>query len=761
MKAKKFVALAMSVAMAVGASSLLAACNTGDEGDNGTGGYAEDTRIWYAVGQDTKGTLKDHPWEPFNTTYRFERDTTVTDENVFTLTLEIYAGDVGEGNSFKFLYMNSEDEDISESGLWARQVGIHAFEGMDGYEGEGLDSVIKIDGETVFTTAQDNGDDGTNMACAKGQDGKYKFTLRTQNGTDTPKLSVERVEKIVVPYDMYIRGDMNFFRLTDMTAMTETIGTGSAHTTWSVDLEVSAKDLWRTLDGAEVEADEKGNPIGGTHTAIQIYNDIDAKAYTLAEGDDSYTVIDDIEFVNKRYGKSILLPEGDYTITFDTVTKDVSIVKYVHKMYFTGEFNNNALGDANYKLTKGDGIWSGYLTIDEDAANPEKQTAVKLYDSVTKTTSEAYNLTAGTYAFKYTEATEKIEYEEVAYWLVGSFVDSRTNQNVNFAISEGITPKFEKGEGGAYTATIKAEDVTSRQGYEWIKTDGGNTNNGVFAVQVVYGTKLLGVKDWNSSGANQYLPAGVWEVTFGGSGPVTWAEGDEENVPTPPALQYEMYLTGSFNSWEKGDADYAMKYNSNEGAWVGYLNVTEATELKLYNKTTGDHFSTPELGEGNISITTPGYYMFVFVEDGSVVKYDVVDFYVIGSFFNADGTQLSFDVADGITPKFVAGANANELTVTYEVTDTTAVAANAYNFNGWGAGSENAIFVWKPVATCSLAQYSGNYAGTKMWDLTPSANNFLSEAGTYTFTYNIVTKALSATLNSATAPEAPEVTPEA
>ncbi len=751
MKAKKFIALAMSVAMAVGTASFFAACNSGDggegSGDGGEGGseYAVDTRIWYAVGKDTKGTLKDQGWNKEDSTFAFTRDTTVTDENVFTLSLDIYAGNVASGYSFKFLYKeNAEETNIP----WTRQVGMHAFAGMDGYEGEDLDQIIKIDGETAFTTAQDNGDNGNNIACAKGQDGTYKFTLKTKNATDTPKISVERTAKIEVPYDMYIRGDMNTFRLSDMIAMTETIGTGSAHTTWSVDLSVTAKDLWRTADGTEITEMENDLPVGGTHAAIQLYNDIDKKTYLTADEDETYTKAE-VSIGSKSYGKSLLLPEGDYTITFDTTTKGVTIVKYAHKMYFSGEFNNNK-PTASDMLTKGNDVWTGYLTIPADATNPEKETAVTLYDSVTKTNvpAEALNLKAGTYAFKYTESTATVEYEQVAYWLVGSFVDSRTNQNVNFAISEGITPKFEAGqEAGTYTATVKADDVTGVKGYEWIKTDAGNTDSGVFAIQVVYGTALLGVKDWGSSGGNQYLPEGVWEITFA-DGPVTWKTGDPANVPTPPALEYEMYLTGSFNSWNNGDTNYAMNYNSGKGAWVGYLNVTvDNTELKIYNKTTDTHYSTAELGSSNITLNK-GYYMFVFLENGNEVKFAPVDVYLIGSFFNADGTQLNFDVVEGITPKFTVGANANEISVTYEVTDVTAVAENAYDFSTWGDDAQGAKFVWKPIATCSLAEYSGNNAGIKMWDVIQSGNNYLKEVGSYTFTYNFETKAMNATLNT-------------
>lgn len=741
MKAKKFIALAMSVAMAVGTASLFAACNPDDNGDDGA--YKEDTRLWYAVGRDTKGTLsKFDNFYPQDTSVAFTRDTTVTDENVFTLSLDIYAAPAGYG--FKFLYKTSEDEVIDDTTLWTRQIGIHNFEGV---EGEDKNAVIKnAAGEVVFTTK--DGADANNLYLAKGQEGTYKFTLKTTSDTDSsPVITWEKTADIKVEYDMYLRGDINNFSTQNMTALTETIGSGSTHTTWSADFEITDNDLWRDGEGNEVNA--SSDPLipdgTGEYAAIQVYNDIDGLTYITDEEDETFKTVT-VKFSGKDY-KSVLLPKGNYTVTFDAVDKTVSIVKHTHKMYFVGDFNENKT-DANYLLTKNNDVWTGYLTIDADEADPEKETEVKLYNSIDDSETEAVNLKAGTYAFKFTQKDNAVAYEEVAYWLVGTFIDSRTSQNVNFAISEGITPKFEAAEtAGEYKATVKADDMTGVKGYEWIAKDGGNTEKGVFAIQVVYGTALCGVKDWNSSGANQFLPAGVWEITFTAGKPVTWVEGDIANVPVPPALAFDMYLIGSFNSWEEGDADYSLNYNN--GVWVGYLNVTaDNTEVKLYNATTDSYFSTPALGEDNI-VLNKGYYMFVFLEDGTEVKYDVVDFYLIGSFFNADGTQLSFDVSEGITPKFALTEDPNVYSVTYAVTDATSSALDhPYNFSTWGSGLDNPIFVWKPIATCSLAQYSGNYAGTKMWDLTPGSNNFLEAEGSYTFTYNVATKALNATLNT-------------
>lgn len=526
MKAKKIIALAMSVAMAVGTASFLAACDQNKDPDpNPNPGpgteYVEDTRIWFAVGRDSKGTLKDQGWDNNNAKYAFARDTSVTTENVFTLSLDIYAGNIASGLSFKFLYKTSAEEtDVP----WARQVGIHAFEGMDGYEGEDLDSVIKIDGETVFTTASDNGDNGSNMQLEKGQEGTYKFTLKTMSDTDTPKLSVERTKRIEVTHDMYLRGDRNNFSAQNMVAMTENVGSDTVHTTWSTQLSVTANDLWRDADGNEVPADanDPTKPGGtGTHTAIQVYNARGEKVYVTG-ADSEYKSVEHAKFNGKGDYSIILLPEGSYTIVYDQVDNSVVITAGTHKMYFRGSVEgmgwSTALtaDDDQWMLTESEdgSYWSAYLTNSAEVA-----VEVKLYNGL-KSGDAGWvgvnNMTlepGKTYAFKFTLEGEVVEFEEVAYYLVGTFVDEN-DENVDFGkkgIVEGVHPKFTK-EGDLLTATFTATDITSRPGYTWIVDQG---KDGVFGVQIVAGSKLLGVKEWGvaNSGSNIFVQAGTWTVT--------------------------------------------------------------------------------------------------------------------------------------------------------------------------------------------------------------------------------------------------------
>lgn len=529
MKAKKIIALAVSAAMVAGAAACLTACTPGNNDDGGKGGYVEDTRIWYAVGKDTKGTLKNQGWNQNDSTFKFVRDTTVTDENVFTLELDIYAGNVGTGYSFKFLYKNTEDE----AGDWTHQYGIHAFEGMDGYEGDDLDSVIKIDGVTVFTTAADNGDNGSNMALEKGQEGTYKFTLKTQNATDAPKLSVERVKTIAVTHDMYVGGDFNNFStlVKNRIEMTENVGSDTVHTTWSAQITVDDKDLWRTATGElvpESEADATVPNGTGEYTAIQIINNRDNdRACTTVVGTDYKTAT--VSFNKKDYS-CILLPKGSYTIVYDQNDNNVTITAGTHKMYFRGEKALEGLS-WNTTLTEADAAFMLNESADGSywyyELKPVADGKVKLYNGL-KTGDNGWvgvsdlEVKAGsTYFIKFTLEGEIVEIEEYKYWVIGTFLTEDGNK-VDFEVKSGVTLALEAGEGSIYTATLNVKDVTAQ--YDWLTHSDwcNNTENVKMCIKLVYGAELAG-KTMQNAGekwGNYYITEeGEFTITYNSETP--------------------------------------------------------------------------------------------------------------------------------------------------------------------------------------------------------------------------------------------------
>lgn len=459
MKIKKLAALALTCAMVVGGGAMFAAC--GDEKDPGgdTNGFVEDTRIWYAVGKDSKGTLKDQGWDQNNSTYSFTRDTTVTDENVFTLSLDIYAGNVGTGLAFKFLYKETADEtDVP----WARQVGMQHLEGI---EGSDVDAVYKINGETVFTTAEDNGA-FNNIALAKGQEGRYTFTLKTKSNTDNnPVISVKKESSIAVNYDMYAIGDMNNFGATKI-EMVENVVDGQA-TTWTCKLNVTAASLYRNADGT-IADDEDGNA-AGQYAAVCILNDRDGKTYApvASEG----VIIKEVkDFADKNTYTCILLKEGKYNVVFTenkTATEvggSVTVTENAFDMYLIGTINGWNVATAttpDYAMTEqADGSWTAKITV-------QKEEKIKSYNKLGLTDADKYSagsdvtLTAGTWAVKYDPETNTIKVEKCEYYVVGTFTGT------DFNIKKDLTPMMVAGD-DANVVTCTLNVTSALADFGWV-----------------------------------------------------------------------------------------------------------------------------------------------------------------------------------------------------------------------------------------------------------------------------------------------------
>lgn len=480
MKFKKLAALALSCAMVISGGAFLAACGGAEnKKDPGKTNFVEDTRIWFAVGRDTKGTLKDQNWQKDDSKYAFEKDTTKTNENVFTLTLDIYAGNIGVGDSFKFLYKTSADE---ASVPWERQVGMQHLEGKEGTD---ADTVLKLNGETVFTTADDNGA-YNNIALAKGQEGTYKFTLKTTSNDDAnPKIYVEKVKAITVNYDMYVIGDMNNFGADSKLGLTEVVA--ESKTTWVGKLEVKKTDLYRNAEGA-LDEDDDGKA-RGTYAAVCLLNGRDNKTFVPAAGEG--VVIKTVKSFNNKDYTCVLLAEGKYDVVFTenvsgtTVGGTVEIKEKAFDMYLIGSFNGWAQGDTDYAMTEQGDVYVATITVTK---NEELKTFNKkgLTDSDKYSAGNNVQLTAGTWAVKYNPADNSVVVEQYAYWIVGTF------NGANFSIKQDVTPKCVAGatEGTftcEYEVTVDAK--TTDPVYNWL-------NDSKFALKAVYGTSITGVKDW-------------------------------------------------------------------------------------------------------------------------------------------------------------------------------------------------------------------------------------------------------------------------
>ncbi len=263
----------------------------------------------------------------------------------------------------------------------------------------------------------------------------------------------------------------------------------------------------------------------------------DAAGNVVFKGSDEY---------NKGFEVwNIILAEGmdgtyKFTFTTNPASAQYNLLTYelvekldplteTHKMHFIGthnEWNSDFSGSEEWNLSASEDktSWTGIITITEDmyadwtegdADNTlgEKCAALKLYNSVDGQyygTSDGKNifLKAGTYGFKYTVADNKVEWQLMDYYVVGTFVDGEGNA-VNFCVKEGVTPKLVNG-----TATFEAVDVTGLGDFSWMKDQG---KPGVMAIKVVYGCELI-IKDWYSDDANGgdnfYVNAGSVTVTL-------------------------------------------------------------------------------------------------------------------------------------------------------------------------------------------------------------------------------------------------------
>lgn len=509
MKAKKVTALIMSAALAVGGVSLLAACKKDDNN-----GFKKDTNVWYAVGADKKGTLGNDVvggWKPgvIREAATFKRDETVTNENVFTLTLDIYAGDISSGYSFKFMYKTSADEDVKDDDLWARQIGI---ENIVGYEGEGATAVVKLDGVTVFTTS--DGSNAHNISLVKGNEGRYKFTLKTFPGTEKqPEITVTKESAITVTHEMYLQGDMSGFGEggdADFYAMNEKVS--GENVTWSYMLEVTDADLKRNLAGELVED-------GATHVAVNVFNLKDKKSYHVEENADFPAI--EISGIGTDYfadkGTFNLLPKGRYSIEYNQATNAVTITAGTHDMYFIGGFGVQdgetwwKPAHQDYKMTESaDGTyWTGVITV-------EAPVEMKLYNAKTNAyyPNDNIKLEAGTYAFKYTLEGDLVEFEKFDYYVVGTLKDG--DEKVNFAIKQGFSTALTPNEDGTeYTCEMEIADVAEDfdAAGTWLKPN-------VAAIKVVWGTQLLGIgdNDWfgaeTGNGNVMISAAGTYTITL-------------------------------------------------------------------------------------------------------------------------------------------------------------------------------------------------------------------------------------------------------
>lgn len=481
MKAKRIIALTLSAAMAASLASVLTACKPSDKPNPTPPAppYVEDTNSYYAVGQGLgeDSTLYNQGgggWTPTSDDILFEKDTTVTDENVYTLSMKMYAGD-----AFKILF----DKEAGWSG-----VALNFFILESEYiEGDGKDATYTVDGATWFVT---NGD--SNIICNEGQDGVYKFTLKTYPEAETQYVlqvtKEQSIPKLRVPYKMEVLGDINDFGWGAAINMTRN------ETVWSAVIDVKADDLVRNADGTLAEqtaAEEEVTPEptpAQKYAAVYVANtgdgETDGDVMNFADLTNADILTADI-IAGGETVKVNLLTEGKYTVTFDQTTKVATVSQIKDDWYIVA-------GTNEVKLTANtDGTWEGRITLEADA------TGVKL---VNKGNGDAEvsvgDLTATTYVVKYDPAASEnaLRYEEAdSYYFTGGFSTPAWGDG-----PKGNAIKLEKTGEGVYSKTVTFEEAVSGK--------------------LVKGNFLDGATDWcnnvEGNGSDISIAAGTVIITF-------------------------------------------------------------------------------------------------------------------------------------------------------------------------------------------------------------------------------------------------------
>lgn len=295
---KKTIAMLLAAVMLLG---LMAGCTGGEQGGETTTApketlaHVEDSNTYYLIGTGS-GDMGESAWGHNVENLTLVKDTAVTDANIYSVEVTLYAGDCFQ---------------ICHGGSWTGQMGIGYVEGAeyadgtnsyDGREYTAADkkyAAVKNDaGEVVFYGSDEynNAFTSWNIFLAEGHDGIYKVTLTTYPSSPSKNsISIEFVEAVAaqeVTHDMQIVGTNNEW---------STDGNGIAMTqnddgTWTGCITVTDEMYAEWLPE-------------GAAAAIKVYNMIDGGWY----GDST--------------GENVYLEKATYAVKYDPATNAVEVAK--------------------------------------------------------------------------------------------------------------------------------------------------------------------------------------------------------------------------------------------------------------------------------------------------------------------------------------------------------------------------------------------------------------------------------------------------
>ena len=210
-------------------------------------------------------------------------------------------------------------------------------------------------------------------------------------------------------------------------------------------------------------------------------------------GDDSFV---------SDWGNIKATVDGVYTLTFFRDTWE--LYYKVKPIVSADEVYPKVNGVEGDKFSKDGDNWYGYVTVSAGDT-------VKLVNKADYNEYDVNITAAGEYFVKLNLKDGTVDFELCEYYLVGSFTNEAgeaDDANFNFKLNDKASFKLVATEtANVYTVVVDFKDVSGA--YDWVKP-------GVFALKIVYGTKLGGARDWYGDGDNNVLvpSAGKYTVSY-------------------------------------------------------------------------------------------------------------------------------------------------------------------------------------------------------------------------------------------------------
>ena len=206
-------------------------------------------------------------------------------------------------------------------------------------------------------------------------------------------------------------------------------------------------------------------------------------------------------------------------------------------------------------------------------------------------------------------------------------------------------------------------------------------------------------------------------------------------------VTHDMYIYGTMNEWNNTDKTFKLNASEDGSTFTGFITITAdmyadwtieqspnkelCAAFKVINHISGSDYGV-DGGMGNFFLTE-GTYCVQYVKETNMVTVQRLEYYVVGTFKDADGKAVNFCVKLGVTPAMIVENGLATLEFTaYDVTDMS-------DYNWMVDQNKPGVMAIKVVYGCELGileWYSDNANG---------GDNFYLQAGNYIIALNIET----------------------